>query len=323
MGKASPGKVRFHQMKAHQTLACFALCLMMSAPGFAETLEEPIRNNQIKPDREMVFQIGKITSNPLKQHKRIKPMADLLAAKLKITQGRTVFTKNVSAMKEKLESAEVDMFTGSAYEAAVLIQSGAGEALALKAKEGTKEYRSIIVVRADSSINSILQLAGKSIAFEDQNSTSAYRVPFIEFKSAGIKLIDSRNKPDRAATGNNLAHYLFSGSEQNSSALLYRGIVDAIALSDLDWNKADNVPEFQKAQFKIIHTSPPIPRAIEIVRTTMAEETKTRLRQILLNLHEDGSSKKIMKSYHTTSEFSRIPDNTLTYLRELGDHFKN
>lgn len=265
-----------------------------------------------------IFQLGKVTNNPLKQNKRMQPMADLLATQLGYEKGLNTFTQNVQDMQQKMQRSEVDLFTGSAYEAGVLIHSGVGEALALKSKEGKKDYRAIIVVRLDSSIQSVDQLGGKAIAFEDTDSTSAYRVPYIELSKAGFTLTEKHGKP----RNNKHIHYRFSGSEQNSSALLYRGLVDAIALSDADWNKRENVPGFQKKQFRIIFTSQPIPRALEVVRSTLDEKTKNRLQQILLNLHKNEETEPVMALYHKTKEFSSVTEDTLQYLRELGEYFK-
>jgi len=297
----------------HKILLC--LCVyILTVPGtaFADTGHQPA-------DPEKVFRLAKVTSNPLKQHQRLQPMADLLAEKMQLKKGDTLFAKNILAMQEKLESGDVDLFTGSAYEAAALIESGVGEALALKFKEGTSEYKSIIVVHEDSNIETIGQLNGKLIAFEDPDSTSAFRVPFIELKNAGLKLAESRYKP----ADHKVVHYRFSGSEQNSSALLYRRTVDAIALSNLDWTRNENVPDFQRNQFKIIHSSPPIPRAIEVIRSSLDKDTKARLQEILLNLHKDKKASRVMRSYHKTTEFSPVSNETLTYLEKLGKYFKN
>lgn len=290
---------------------CLSLCLLtVSNSTFSDT------NNEVY-DQGTVFKLGKVTSNPLKQHQRLKPMADYLAEQLQAAKADTVFAKDIGEMQQRMLSGDVDLFTGSAYEAAMLIKSKAGEAMALKFKEGVKEYKAIIVVRKDSGIDSLDQLKGRIIAFEDPDSTSAFRVPLIELKKAGLELAESRTRPaDRK-----VLNYRFSGSEQNSSALLYREAVDAIALSDKDWERGDNVPRFQREQFRIIHSSPAIPRAIEVVRSSMRQETKNRLQKTLLNLHKDTDNSGIMKAYHKTSEFGSVSGETLGYLQELGNYF--
>lgn len=292
----------------------FALITLCMLPS--NSLASAEQNKQaVQGDR---FSLGKITPNPARQYKRMQPMAELLATELGYLQGGSVFTKNIPDMQEKMRAGEVDLVTGSAFEASVLIASGVGEILALKSKRGKRDYNSIIVVRKDSPIESIDELGGKTIAFEDPGSTSAYRVPYILLDKLGFALSESSSPP----TGDKHINYQFSGNEQNSSALLYRGLVDAIALSDNDWQDTENVPLFQKNQFRIIYTSPPIPRSLEVVRSSLDKKSKNRLRQILLDLHKNAKAELVMEGYHKTTEFSPVTEEALQYIRELGEFFK-
>jgi len=299
-------------MKNHSrfVLTLLTAALIVTA-GFSQAQPEQSESN--------ILRLGKVTSNPQKQYKRIQPMAELLAAELGYDKGLSLFTRNIEGMLQKLHNGEVDVFTGSAYEAAILIHSGAGEVLALKHKEGVHEYRSIVVVRSDSGIDSIDQLRGKTIAFEDEDSTSAFRVPRMEMEKAGLKLTED----GISSPVDELVHYRFSGSEQNSSAWLYRGTVDAIALSNLDWARSDNVPAFQQERFKIIFSSRPIPRAVEVVRASMSQTARADLRQALINLQPDGEVTAIMRAYHKTTQFSPVDSDTIIYLEELADYYSN
>lgn len=262
------------------------------------------------------FNLGKVTINPRKQHAYTEPMADYIAGQMGLNQGQSVFTKAIPDMIEKFRLGKVDLFTGSAWEAAALIQSGYSEPMAIKHKNGSPFYHSLIVARKDSGIRALSDLQGKLFAFEDRGSTSAYRIPAMEMMKAGLTLKESKDFPETATV-----HYRFSSSEQNSSAWLFLGKVDAIALSDNDWKKADNVPEFQRELFEIIYKSEPIPRAMEVVRANLDNETKAKLRELLLNLNTEGAESEVMGLYHQTTNFSEIDQSTLGYLPELANFY--
>lgn len=302
---------------------CLLVCLITTLFYLNAEASEPLSSSvEAKKEQEKApetFYLGKVTSNPRKHYKRVQPMASYLAPKLGYAQGAATFTRSLHDMVQVIKQGKVDMFSGSAYEVAIIMQSGAGELIALKSKRGVNQYRTVIAVRTDSGIDSIEQLRGKTIAFEDPDSTSAYRVPFMELSEAGYQLREHRARP----SNKDVIHYRFSGSEQNSSAWLYRGTVDAIALSDLDWANSKNVPIFQRDEFKIIYSSAPIPRALELVRTDMPDETKTQLQKILLDLHEDRQAEFAMSAYHGTTEFSPISETTAAYLARLASYYKN
>lgn len=53
--------------------------------------------------------------------------------------------------------------------------------------DGSLGYHSVIVTRADSGINSIEDMAGRSLAYADSNSASGYLFPRAELRLAGIE----------------------------------------------------------------------------------------------------------------------------------------
>jgi phosphonate transport system substrate-binding protein len=263
------------------------------------------------------FRIGKVTLNPAKQEKEIAPMAGFLSQQLGYNEAGTVYTKDIDDMVELFARDEVEFFTGSFWEAAVLINEGVGEAVAIKFKRQSPIYRSLIVVHRDSEIEEISDLAGKLIAFEDPDSTSAYRVPYLQMRKAGLEMVENIRRPEH----DSLVHYRFSNSEQISSAWLYRGIVDAISISDSDWSKADNVPSFQKEQYKIIYTSDELPRAVEVVRRNMPPENKQKLRNILFDPNLPENQADILDNYHETSGFIAPDPDTIKELENFSRYF--
>jgi phosphonate transport system substrate-binding protein len=84
--------------------------------------------------------------------------------------------------------------------------------------DGSLGYYAIMVVRADSGIESLEDMRGRSLAFADPNSTSGYLVPGFELKQAGY-IFEGRDAFfDR--TG-------FSGGHEQSVVAVLNGQYDA------------------------------------------------------------------------------------------------
>ena len=266
-----------------------------------------------------VFEIGKFSLDPRKQIPQIQPMADFLANQMQpfgYESGRASVFANFDSARQALSEGGLDMMTTSLYEAAQMIVEGEAVPLAVKWKNGLSEYSSLIVVNADSDIYELEDLAGKTIAFEDPGSTSAFFIPYMALQNSNLSLSEIGS-----GSGNqeNTVSYRFTGAEQNSSVILFQNKVDAIALSDYDWLKNDHVPAAQKENFRIIWISDPYPSAMEIISTGIPTEQRAYLRNALVRLHLSEDGQKVLDEYHETSRFSRLPDE----IREQLDSFTN
>jgi len=84
---------------------------------------------------------------------------------------------------------------------------------------GENSYRSLIVTRPDSSLNSLQDLVNHSFAFGSTNSTQGYLIPRIMMSQADIQLTDLRS-------------YEFTRSHFETSNAVISGRVDAGAIQD-------------------------------------------------------------------------------------------
>lgn len=254
-----------------------------------------------------VLVIGKVTTNPKKHYDYMKPIVDYVVDRmgdLGIEEGQVLMTKNNDEMVRLLKNGEVDWVTETLFSAIEFEERADAEMLVRKWKKGVPEYHSIFFTRKDSGIDSISQLAGKTIAFEDPGSTSAYFIPAATMLQQGMDLyyLDrARKLPPEDKVG-----YLFSGAEINTSTWVHKGIADAGAYNNLDWNKDDHLPPMFREDFKIIYETSPIPRAIESVRVDLDPRVKQRLKEILLTMHEDPEAKAVLKAYQKTSRFDEL-----------------
>ena len=84
---------------------------------------------------------------------------------------------------------------------------------------------------------------------------------------------------------------------------MHKGLVDAGAVSSLDWDDPGRVPAAFRADFRVIHESNPYPRALELVRDGMDPRMEARLRQVLLDAAGDPAARDALRLFFSTSRF--------------------
>ena len=68
--------------------------------------------------------------------------------------------------------------------------------------------------------------------------------------------------------------------------------------------------------------TPPIPRAIELVREDLDPRIKARLKQVLLEAGNDPSAEGALREYQRTSKFEILDEKTLKYLDDARQIIK-
>jgi len=259
--------------------------------------------------REQTLVIAKVSNNPNRHYQHLKPMVDYMVAHMQdlgIKRGKVVMARDNAHMLKLLKAGKVDWVTETLMSTALYQHQALINPLVVKWKKGVGQYHSILVVRKDSEISHLSDLKQKKLAFEDPGSTSAFYLPAHALIQSGLtlqRLPSIKSHPAAKNTG-----YLFSYQEINSATWLHKGLVDAIALSNLDWEKEDHVPNNFRKDMRIIYRSPEIPRAIESTRHNLAPAIKQRLKTVLLASADDPMAQAVLRKYQKTTRFSELTD---------------
>jgi phosphonate transport system substrate-binding protein len=271
-------------------------------------------------DRAQTLVIGHVSENPTKTYKKLKPMVSYAAermADLGIVAGEALVAKDNQQMIAYLRQGKVDWVTDTPFSAVVYEENAGAQLLLKKWKKGVPDYHTVFFCRKESEIQSMRDLTGKTIAFEDPGSTSAYMVPAALLLREGLSLAllsSPREEPPVDMVG-----YAFSRQEINTSTWVYRGLVEAGALSNLDWHNDDHSFKIHKERFRIFHRSSPFPRAIELVRGDLHDRIKQRLREILLEADADPEAVAVLKAYQKTKKFEALDADDRARLAEIRD----
>ena len=262
---------------------------------------------KIKGDRNKTLIIGRVSERPKKHYKKLKSIVDFVANDMKdlgIIRGSVLIAKDNNEMIKYLKDGKVDWVTETPFSAIIFTEEAGAEIILRRWKRGVPDYNCVFITRKDSDIKYIGDIIGKKIAFEDPGSTTAYLVPFSVLKKEGLDLVElsfPRERPPLDKVG-----YTFAHGEQNISTWVHEGLTDVGAYSNLDWENPNDTPESLKNNLKIIYQTKPFPRSVELVRKDLDSKINTRLKEILLNAHDNPDAKEALKKYANTTKFDEF-----------------
>lgn len=189
---------------------------------------------------------------------------------------RGFVTADHAAAVEALRNASADISFMGALPYVLANRHIGATALLAEVYRGMASYTGRIFVRADSGIEQLSDLRGRSIAFADPISESGYLYPLDTFVEAG--LLERAEEPRRF-----FDRVFFAGGYQQAIQAVVAGLVDAAGVSqyaDLLLSPA------QQAEVRWIAESRPIPSHTVIARRDLDPELRARFVAAMLKLNE-------------------------------------
>ncbi len=270
-----------------------------------------------------VLVLGRISDDPKAHYEQLKPLLDYVVPRMAdvgITEGRILMARDMQQMTSYLRRGRVDWVTETSANAMRLQERADARPLLLTERNGVSHYHSLVFVRKDSGIATLEELAGRSIAFQNTSSTSAYVAPVIEFLQHGMSLqilLSPLDRPDEKSVG-----YVFARSESNIATWVHKRLVDAGSVSNLDWSDPQRIPASYRTDFRIIDEGPEYPRALEMVRGDLDDKVQARLRAVLLEAGTDPDAREALLEFFRTTRFLPIDDATEASLANLRQGVK-
>ena len=261
--------------------------------------------------------IGRITDEPEKHQKRLDRMAEYLASQLAdygISSIKTVMVETEAEMADLMRAGKVDILSETPFMAIQLESEGVVDILMREWKKGVPEYHSVIVTRKDSAVRSLADLAGRRVSFEDAGSTSGYLLPRNAIESASVGMIQLGKPSDPVPAGK--AGYHFAGSETGVIESIYKGIVDAGAVSNLDWADDKTVPDDVRKDLQILYETKPVIRSVLMVNSSIPAEAQEAIATILEQMENTPEGRDVMKAYSKVSRYDRIEGDARKGLEE-------
>ena len=202
-----------------------------------------------------------------------------------------------NAIVEALRTGQADMAYMGALAVALANERAGATPIAMKAVNGDKNqavYHSLLITNsANTDINSIQDIKGKTIAFVDPESTSGNLVPTSDIINAF---------PDENLTSNQLhtngaffEAVSYSGKHQAGLQAVIRNDVDVVPISDQILQSEIDNGNASADDVKIIHESGPIPAEAFVVSQDMDPERAAQIKEFLINYDNADYFKMVIK----------------------------
>ncbi len=285
-------------MRLLSTLCAFALATSM-ALGTASTAQAEH------------LAIGVISNDARTSIERYTPLATYLEAELNaldIARVEITVYPTIEAISNAVQSGDVDLLFDSPLVTASVSQRTGAVPFLRRWKNGTGTYHSLIIVPTNSSVRSLADLDGMTIAFEEPHSTSGYLVPAAMIRRAGLTLVE---RPDDQSVLAADVGYVFTESDRNSAYWMALGLVDATATDPRGWAWLNDA---QPGNFRILARSADMPRNVVLHRRDLDPEIVNEIVALLMAMESTPEGREILASFEDTNRFDLLPeDRTITF----------
>lgn len=262
-------------------------------------------------ERFLIF--GRVHDDPVRSIRDRQEFVDYMGRRLApqgIAGGRIVVVEKMHLLARALREGKVDLFHDSVVPAMVLAKRAGSVPFLRQWKYGEADYEGVIVVKKNSGIDTVDDLKGKVIAFDEPHSTSASVLPRMLLEEKKLKLVEMKSpgtvKPD--AVG-----YVY-GTDGGAPNLLIAGRADAATTSAREIERLK--PDVRES-LKIIAKTRSVPRQIIAVRKDLDPKIVKALRDVLLAMDKDPEGKQVLKRQQNTAKIDEIPPGSLEQLKDI------
>jgi len=167
-------------------------------------------------------------------------------------------------------------------------------------------YYSYVIVTKDSAIKDLYGLKGKTFAFVDPISNTGKLIPTYMLHELG------------EAPQSFFKEYSYTYGHDRSIKAVAQGIVDGAAVDSLIWDYMDKNGSIYTQKTSIINVSEPYGIPPVVVRPGLDEGLKTKIKDILLNMHNNEEGKEILKGMFI-DRFMEIDDSSYDTIRHVRE----
>ena len=269
-----------------------------------------------------VIVIGDVSNNPAKKIQRYQPMADYLGTKLNqfnIGIGEVKVAPDFKIMAKWLKAGEVDIYFDSLYPAMIVSELSEAKPILRRWKKGSSDYYTIFFTMKNNGINSLADLKGKIIAFDDNRSTSGYMLPLAYLIEANLNPVEKNSEMQTVKT--NEVGYIFSDDDENSIQWVISKKVNAAAVDNQTFLE---IPEETRAQMVILGQTEKVPRQVVVVRPDIDPQLLAEIKTIFTTMHENPEGQETLKLFERTTKLDEFPiEGNIDRMRELYELVQN
>ncbi|MDR3590893.1 MAG: phosphonate ABC transporter substrate-binding protein [Negativicutes bacterium] len=274
------------------------LLLSLALPGCGSA---PSSANTARPQ---VLRVGTIPAeDATRMREAYSPLVAYLEKKLGLKVELFVATDYSGAI-EAMRAGKLDIVQFGPFSYVLAAEKANAEVFAVEKVGGVTTYRSLVVTRPDSGINTLQDLKGHTFAFVDPASTSGHLFPRAFLKKNGVD-------PEQ-----DLKSLVFAGTHDAVEMSVKNRKVDAGADSDKTYAKMKQEGLISDQDIKVIYESDPIPGSPWAWRKDLSPEWKTKIKDIFLNM--DKEAPEVLDRKKAVEGYVAITDDDYNIVRETA-----
>ncbi|RAS89965.1 phosphonate-binding protein [Priestia endophytica] len=170
-------------------------------------------------------------------------------------------------------------------------------------------YKSMFIVKKDSGIDSLEDLKGKKIGYQNVTSSAGYVWPAASLMDVGLDPL----KDVQPVT--------LKGHDQAVISLLNGDIDAAVTFQDARTIVQKDYEDVFD-QTKVTHYTEPIPNDTVAVQSDMDEDLRKDIQEAFINIGKDEEGKKIIRDIYTHEGYVKSDDSKFEIVREYGEKVK-
>lgn len=258
-----------------------------------------------------VLKVGRIPYlDPRKMVRNYESMMDYLKKELQLNEVRLVLTPDYNTLTQFLKEGKIDVAWHGVFAYPKARELTGARAILTPVWSGKKSYCGIIVARADSNINSVADLKGKSFAFTDKKSASGYFLPTIFLLENNINPEKDFSRVDYIKKHDNILYNV-----------LYKKF-DAGAVYDNSFQLLKNDDE--RSQLKVVSKTADILNEPIMVRKDMPDELSAKIKAAFLKLSSsDPATKHILSDIGNLDGFTESCDADYDGVVQMVEKYKH
>lgn len=247
---------------------------------------------------------------------KAKPLEKLLSDELGIPVKVSVST-DYNTIVEAMKSDKVDVgfLPPTAYVLAE--EQGAAEVILQAQRFGVNDdgspteelvdsYKSIFIVKADSDIQSVKDLKGKKIGYQNVTSSAGFVWPAATLMEAGIHPLGD------------VEPVTLKGHDQAIISLLNGDIDAAVTFQDARNVVASDYENVFK-DTKVIEFTEPIPNDTITIRPEISDDMKEKIAQAFIAIGKDEEGLAILRDIYSHEGYVRSNDSNFDVVREYEE----